>query len=88
MSPPSLTLPKQCEWDTYLYNNSFFLYSCPTNLHANGPPWSRSYGCRMQSVTITTKVVGSNLAHGEVYSIQHCVITFVSDLWQVGGCSL
>jgi hypothetical protein len=30
-------------------------------------------------------VVSSNPAHGEVYSIQHCVIEFVSDLWQVGG---
>jgi hypothetical protein len=34
----------------------------------------------MQSVLITTKVVSSNLIHGEVYSIQHCVIKFVSDL--------
>ena len=34
---------------------------------------------------VTTKVVSSNLVHGEVYSIQHCVIKFVSDLWQVGG---
>ena len=40
----------------------------------------------MQSVTITTTVVSSNPAHGEVYSIQHyAMITFVSDLWQVGG---
>jgi hypothetical protein len=38
----------------------------------------------MQSVTITTKVVRSNPAHGEVYSIQHYVIKFVSDLLQVG----
>jgi len=37
----------------------------------------------MQSVSITTKFVSSNLAHGEVYSIQHYVIKFVSDLWQV-----
>ena len=29
---------------------------------------------------ITTKVVSLNPAHGEVYSIQHCVIKFVSDL--------
>ena len=28
----------------------------------------------MQSVLITTKVVNSNPAHGEVYSIQHYVI--------------
>jgi hypothetical protein len=36
-------------------------------------------------VHITTKVVSSNPAHGEVYSIQHYVIKFVSDLRQVGG---
>ena len=34
----------------------------------------------VQSVPITTKVVSSNPAHGEVYSIQHYVIKFVSDL--------
>ena len=39
----------------------------------------------MQSVPITTEVVSSNPAHGEVYSIQHYVIKFVSDLRQVGG---
>jgi hypothetical protein len=38
----------------------------------------------MQSVLFTTKVVSSNPAHGEVYSIQHYVIKFVSDLRQVG----
>jgi hypothetical protein len=37
----------------------------------------------MQSVNIT-KVVSSNPAHGKVYSIQHYVIKFVSDLQQVG----
>jgi len=39
----------------------------------------------MQSVTITTNVVSSNPVHGEVYSIQHYVIKFVNDMWQVGG---
>ena len=39
----------------------------------------------VQSVPITTKVVSSNPAHGEVYSIQHYVIKFDSDLRQVGG---
>ena len=34
----------------------------------------------MQSVPITTKFVSSNPAHGEVYSIQHYVIKFVSDM--------
>jgi hypothetical protein len=37
---------------------------------------------------ITTKVVGSNPVHCEVYSIQHYVIKFDSDLRQVGGFSL
>ena len=31
------------------------------------------------------KVVSSNPVHGEMYSIQHYVIHFVSDLRQVGG---
>ena len=31
------------------------------------------------------KVVNLNSAHGEVYSIQHYVLMFVSDLPQVGG---
>ena len=34
-------------------------------------------------MSITTKVVSSNPVHGEVYSIQHYVIEFVSDLQQV-----
>ena len=39
----------------------------------------------MQSVPITTNVVSSNPAHGEVYSIQHYVIKFVNDLREIGG---
>ena len=39
----------------------------------------------MQIVHITTNVVNSNPVHGEVYSIQHYVINFVSDLRQAGG---
>jgi len=34
---------------------------------------------------INTKVVSSNPAHDEVYSIPHYVIMFVSDLGQVVG---
>jgi len=37
----------------------------------------------MQSVPITTKVVSSNPANGEVYSLQHYVIKFVGELRQV-----
>ena len=39
----------------------------------------------MQSMTVTTKVVSFNHAHGEMYAIQHYVIKFVSELREVGG---
>ena len=40
----------------------------------------------VQTVPITTQVVSSNLAHGEVYSIQHFVIKFFfRGLRQVNG---
>ena len=42
-------------------------------------------GLRRGRDHITTKVVSSNPVHGEVYSIQHYVIKFVSNLRQVGG---
>ena len=42
----------------------------------------------MQSVPITTKVVSSNISHGEVYSMQHYLIKFVIDLQQVDGFHL
>jgi hypothetical protein len=47
--------------------------------------WLLDLKLQMQSVTIATTVVSWNPAHGEVYSIQHFVIKFVSDLRQVGG---
>ena len=39
----------------------------------------------MQPVLITTSVVSSKSANGEVFSIEHYVIKFVSDLRQVSG---
>jgi uncharacterized protein with PQ loop repeat len=48
--------------------------------------WSL-YFIHFDSVPITTKVVSSNPVHGEVYSIQHYVIKFVSDLWLSNGFS-
>jgi len=47
--------------------------------------WYVSLQLPMQSVPITTNVVSSNPAQGEMYSIQDYVIKFVSDLRQVGG---
>jgi hypothetical protein len=40
-----------------------------------------------QSVHITTNLVRSIPAHGDVYSIQHLVIKFVKDMRQVGSFS-
>ena len=47
--------------------------------------WQLGLQLSVQSVPITTKVVSSNPAHGEVYSIQHNVIKFVRDLRQVNS---
>ena len=47
--------------------------------------WQLDLHLAMQSVLITTKVVSLNPVHDGVYSIQHCVIKFVSDLRQIGG---
>jgi hypothetical protein len=47
--------------------------------------WCLDLQLHVESVSITTKVVSSNPVHGEVYSIQHFVIKFVSDLRHVGG---
>ena len=46
--------------------------------------WLLDLQLPMQSVPIT-KIVSLNPVHGKVYSIQHYVIQFVSDLRQVGG---
>jgi hypothetical protein len=39
--------------------------------------WYLALQLPMQSVPITIKVVSSNLTHGVVYPVQHCVIKFV-----------
>ena len=45
--------------------------------------WELNLQLPMQSVSITTEVVSSNLVHGEVSLITHYVIKFVSDLRQI-----
>jgi hypothetical protein len=42
--------------------------------------WQLDLQLPVQSVNITTKVVSSNPANDEVYSIQHYMIKFVSEL--------
>jgi hypothetical protein len=67
------------------------IFSCVLPYHVGAVVvmivWYLDIQLPMQPVPITTKVVTSNPVHGEVYSIQHYVIMFVSDLWQVGGFS-
>jgi hypothetical protein len=47
--------------------------------------WQLDLQLTVQWVPITNEVMSLNPVHGEVYSIQHYVIKFVSDLRQVGG---
>jgi hypothetical protein len=47
--------------------------------------WQLDLQLPMQTVPITTNAVSSNSAHVTVYSIQHYVIKFVSDLRQIIG---
>ena len=47
--------------------------------------WIYYYLCNKCLSPHTDNVVSLNPTHGEVYSIQHYVIKFVSDLQQVGG---
>jgi hypothetical protein len=39
------------------------------------------YGRDRMVVPITTNALSSNPVHGEVYAIQHCVITYLSVTW-------
>jgi len=47
--------------------------------------WLLDLQLPVQAVPSTAKFMGSNPVYGEMYSIQHYVIKFVGDLWQVGG---
>ena len=47
--------------------------------------WNLFLQIPVQSVPITTNIVNLNPDHDEVYSKQHYVIKFVSNLPQVGG---
>ena len=60
----------------------------PIHIHWMGASWSYGssiYNCLCNQCLSTTNVVSSNPAHSELFSIQHYVIKFVSDLRQVGG---
>ena len=60
----------------------FMLYSC---IYLNDILCLHSILISICCTAIYTKVMSSKTVHGEVYSIQHCVIKFISDLLQVDG---
>ena len=66
-------------------NIFYFVLMKWTSTYSGTVIWQLDLQLPMQSVPITTKVVSSNHAHGEVYSIQQYSIKYVSDLRQVGG---
>ena len=67
-----------CDCMKLLYSRYIFISHKPT--------WHRDTQYTIYNIyKYMTKVVNSNPTHGEVYSIQHYVIKFVSDLRQVGG---
>jgi len=58
---------------------------CKPNTRLNWINYLVPKGFCLDRFYCTTKVVSSNPTHGELYSIQHYVIKFVSNLWQVSG---
>ena len=75
-----------------IFNIITDVFFCLTRFKKDGPSWTvvmikwqLDLKLPMQSVPITTNVVGSHPAHGAVYMIQQYVIVFSSDLRQVGG---
>jgi hypothetical protein len=69
---------------SHLYQKVTFFLSYHRKYHMTWTCFKRSY-LPVQSVPITTKVMSSNPAPCEVYSIQLYMIKFVSDLRQVNG---
>ena len=63
--------------------NAYYITCILYNQESKGS-WQLDLKLPMQSVPIPTKVVSSNHAYWEVYSMQHYVIKFASDLRQVG----
>jgi hypothetical protein len=85
------------KWQTYLSSDNvfgcLFVRSSQTDIRIRiligvvlvVVVWWLDLQLSMQSIPITTNVLSSNPTHGEVYSIQHYMIKFVSDLRQVSG---
>ena len=54
-------------------------------MHTVVPTYRHITSTIKQNVAFLEGVVSSNTAHGEVYSMQHYVNKFVSDMQQVSG---
>ena len=67
--------------------NSYYMYWTIIFILLWGSSWSWSFGSWIYNYLCNqcNKVVSLNAAQVKVYSIQHYVIKFVSDLRQVGG---
>ena len=70
---------------SYTFQTSKFDFLFTTSIYSKIYITLQLQNVPVQSLHIITKVVSSNPIHGEVCSIQHYVIKFVSDLRQVSG---
>ena len=67
--------------ENYIHRWVIYMYTCIVKSY---PGWRKPMWCRSLYMTLQTQgSLGSNPAHGEVYSIQHYVI--VSNLRQISG---
>ena len=69
----------------FVLNNNGYFFQVLTKFMALLQALCYSRNIKKYSVPITSDVVDSTPLHDEVYSLQHYVINFVSDLRQVGG---
>ena len=72
-----------CKIREKIFVNCYFTYFLDLGALVVVNVWWLDLPLPVQSLSITTNVVSSNPAHGEVYLIQHYGLKFVSDLQQV-----
>ena len=74
--PPQNKKKEVCMWNNYIYFDIILVYTFLQILTGISVQNQISY----TTVHITIKVVNTNPAHGEMFSVQHYVIKLVSDL--------
>ena len=70
------------KWNSTQNKINFFCKVVNFPTHQHGPLWSWTYGSWIYNYLCNQCL---SQVHGEVYSIQHYVIKFISDLQQIGG---